>query len=261
MRVAARHPDVIFLETANRFSSSKAKNIGSYVMDYSAPMYVSGVVAARMSKSGNLGFVGAHPVPPLLVAINSFLLGAQSINPKVRVKVIWTNSWSDPATEAEATKSLAEQGADVIASNLDSSMPSSEAAERVHAYAVGTHADLSRKAPKAWLTGLRFDWGKLDIQLARSINERKWKPGTTFLDSTSDFSTLLPFGQSVPKPVQSEALRTLQLFRSGKLKVFVGPMKDRDGIERIPKGKVLGLEELQDLSWLAPGVEGSLPKQ
>ncbi len=261
MRVAARHPDVIILETANRFNTSNAKNVASYVMDYSAPMFVSGVVAGRLSKSGNLGFVAAHPVPPILVAINSFILGARSVNPHARCRVVWTNSWSDPATEAEAVRGLVERGVDVVASNLDSSLAAAQAAEEARVFAVGTHADLSKRVPKAWLTGLRFDWGKLDIKVVNSINNGTWKPGNSLLDSTTKYAALLPFGSSVPKPVQAQALQTLKLFRAGKLNVFTGPMNDRDNIERIPAGKKLNLKDLLEMNWLVSGVEGPLPKK
>ena len=49
------------------------------------------------------------------MGINAFELGAKSVNPKAITKVIWINSWSDPLTEAEAVKGLAEQGVDTIA--------------------------------------------------------------------------------------------------------------------------------------------------
>ena len=104
--------------------------------DYSARMFAAGVVAGRMSKSGNLGYVAGHPVPALLVGINSFTLGARSVNPKAHCTVIWTNSWCDPPTEAESAKTLVEQGADVVVAAVDSSLPTLHAAAKAGAFCV-----------------------------------------------------------------------------------------------------------------------------
>ena len=109
LRVAARHPDVIF-ESCGRDIPDGIKNVGSYFAKQYEPVYVAGVVAGRMTKTNKLGFIAAHPIPQTLQNINAFTLGARSVNPKVSTRVVWTNSWSDPAVEVEATKGLIESG-------------------------------------------------------------------------------------------------------------------------------------------------------
>lgn len=135
LRVAARHPEVVFVQ-ANR--PAQAKNVGAFVGCYYEPMYISGMVVGRMTKSN----------------------GAHSVNPKAKVRVVWINTWADPPTEAEAAKGLLDIGADVLVSNLDSSKTVSETAEGRGAFSVGTHADLCKIAPKGWLTGASWNWGR-----------------------------------------------------------------------------------------------------
>lgn len=83
------------------------------------PMYIVGIVAGRMTKANKIGLVAPHPIPPVVQLINAFTLGARSVNPKVIVKVVWANTWSDPLIESEATRGLIESGVDMIGVKLN----------------------------------------------------------------------------------------------------------------------------------------------
>src|SRR3990167_7091629 len=146
-RVARRHPDVIFMQT---WRPSRLKNVGCYITYQYEPFYAVGVVAGKMTKKNSIGFVCAHPVPILLQDINAFTLGARSVNPKAKVHVVWTNSWSDPPTEAEAAKGLIDSGVDVLGCVLDSPLTVAKTAEQNHIMFVGSQADLQKIAPNSW---------------------------------------------------------------------------------------------------------------
>lgn len=258
LRVAARHPDVVFVQ-ANR--PAQAKNVGACVGCYYEPMYISGMVAGRMTKSNVIGFIGGHPVPPLIQLINAFTLGAHSVNPKVKVRVVWINTWADPPTEAEAAKGLLDIGADVLVSNLDSSKTVSEAAEGRGAFSVGTHADLCKIASKGWLTGASWNWGPLYLKIAKSVSDGSWKPGSYLFGMKEGYVTLSSIGPAVPKPVRQEALALEQRIKRGQFIVFQGPLKDRDGKERLSRGQTAEPKWLSEMNWFVAGVEGTLPKK
>ncbi len=167
LRVAQRHPDVTFMQI-NRFQT--AKNLGSYFSHQYQPMYLAGLVAGRMTKTNKLGFVAAHPVPPLVQAINSFTLGARSVNPKAETKVVFINNWSDAPLETEAVKSLAETGCDVIAHAQDNQMSILPACESLGLYSVGFYTDAHQLAPKGWLTGACLDWGPFYSKVANLVS-------------------------------------------------------------------------------------------
>ncbi len=99
LRIAARHPEIVIMQS-QRYSPPSVSNVGTYFGRQYEPMYAAGVVAARMSKTSKLGYIGGHPVPPVILGVDAFTLGARSIKPEVKVQVLWTNSWYDPATEA-----------------------------------------------------------------------------------------------------------------------------------------------------------------
>lgn len=260
LRVAKRHKDVVF-EQCGRDDTLNTKNLATYFAKQYEPMYVSGIVAGRMTKKNNIGFIAAHPVPQVLQNINAFTLGARSVNPKVKVRVVWTNKWSDAPTEAEATKGLIETGADVLAMHLDSPITVVQTAEKQGAYSIGYHANVSKFAPKGWLTGAMWNWGPLYVEIAKSVENKTWKPGNYRYPMKDGSVQLSPFGACVPKKVQDEALSAKKKIESGEYAVFQGPLKDRDGKELLKAGQKPDLNFVETMSWLAPGVEGTLPKK
>jgi basic membrane protein A len=263
LRVAARHPDVIIMH-CGRPTPKGVKNFGSYGLDFHnhyGPQYVAGMIVGRMTKKNEIGYVAAHPVPPLLLTLNAFTLGARSVNPKVKVHVVWTNNWSDPPTEAEAAKGLIDRGVDVLAAHLDSTVTVVQTAEKNHLYSVGYHADVHHLAPKGWLAGECWDFGPFYLDTVRSVLNHTWKPGDDSLGSKFHYGKLSVIGPVVPKSLQEQALALLRDIDGGKMVIFKGPMKDRDGRQRLAAGEVPGNDYLGKVDWLVPGIEGSVPKK
>jgi basic membrane protein A len=258
LRVATRHPDVIFMHCGGY---KNAKNLGTYFAYIHEPMYVAGVVAGRMTKTNKMGFVAAHPIPQVLRNINAFTLGVRSVNPNAVVHVVWTNSWYDPATEAEAAKGLIDLGADVLTMHQDSPITVVQTAERNGVYAVGYHADLHQFAPKKWLTGAMWDWGELYANIAQSVKDGTWKTGQYRAGMEGGSVKLAPFGPAVPSEVQKEALAVEEKIKKGEFVVFQGPLKDRDGEERIAAGQKPDFEWMEKMDWFVEGVQGSIPKK
>lgn len=255
LRVAKRHPDVTFMQI-NRFQTGK--NLGSFFSHQYQPMYLAGIAAGRLTKSNKLGFIGAHPVPPLLQAVNSFTLGARSVNPKAETKVVWINSWSDAPLESEAVKGLVETGCDVIAHAQDTQNTVLPTCESLGVYSCGFYTDGHKLAPKGWLTGASLDWGPFYVKIAKSVIDHTWKPVTHTAGMEGGYIKLSSFGKAVPAPVQAEITEKQKLIESGKFVIFHGPMKDRDGKERIAANQKPDLKELSEMNWFVPGIKGSL---
>jgi basic membrane protein A len=256
LRVAARHPDVVFMQI-NRVGG--AKNVGTYAGSVYEAMYISGVVAGRMTKTNKLGFVAGHPINQIMQEINAYALGAQSVNPKAKVQVIWINSWFDPPAESEAARALIDGGADVL-STIGAYQSVLGTAEHSGVFSVGANGDQHKLLPKSWLTGVLWNWGPLYTKVAESVENGTWRSSSDFYGMKDDCIKLAAFGNSVPKKVQDEALALAEKIKQGKLEVFKGPLKDRDGVLRLSNGQKADCTWLGNMNWLVSGVEGSLAK-
>jgi len=256
MRVAKKHPDVVFMQL-NRVGD--APNVGTYVSRHCEPMYLAGMVAGRMTKANKIGFVASHPVPSTFQTLDGLVLGIHSVNPKAKVNVVWTNQWIDPPTEAEAAKGLIEMGVDVLGFDQSESTTIVKAAEKAKVYVVGNYSDAHQLAPKEWLTGNCFNWGPYYAKVAQEVIDHKWHKGVDLCDLKSGSVQLSEFGPAVPKTVRDQVTQAKQRLETGQLEILRGPIKDRDGKVRLAAGKTADIKWLADLNFLVPGIEGSVP--
>jgi basic membrane protein A and related proteins len=154
LKVAKQFPDTVFMHCSG---FKQHPNMGNYFGRMYQARYLSGMVAGAMTQKKILGYVAAFPIPEVIRGINAFTLGAQAVSPDIQVRVVWTKTWYDPATEKEAAKSLLDVGADVIAQHQDSPGPQ-EAAQEAGAYAIGYNSDMTAFAPKAHLVAPVWNW-------------------------------------------------------------------------------------------------------
>jgi basic membrane lipoprotein Med (substrate-binding protein (PBP1-ABC) superfamily) len=262
INVAKRHPDVVFMHQGGAKST---ENVGAYFGTIWQPVYLSGVAAGKMSKTGKLGYIVAFPIPQTLLNINAFALGAQSVNPDATVNVVFTASWCDPAKQTEAVKTFVAAGVDVVTQHQDCAKAIVEAAERAGIMSVGYHADGSALAPKGWITGSQWDWGNLYVDIAKTIADGKFKgskyDGVYREGFKEGVVKLSPFGAAVPEDVKKLVLEKQQEMLDGKLNPFTGPIKDQAGTVQIPEGTTLDTIELEaKTNYLVQGVTGTIPK-
>ena len=253
LKVAQQFPQTVFMHCAG---FKTAANMGNYFGRIYQPRYLSGMVAGSMTKSKVIGYVAAYPIPEVIRGINAFTLGAQSVNPEVSVRVVWTKTWYDPAKEKEAAKSLLDVGADVIAQHQDSPGPQ-EAAQEKGVYSIGYNTDMSRFAPKSHLTAPVWNWAPFYKQVIERVQNGTWKASADWPGLAEGVVDLAPFGPMVPKEVQDKVMAKKAEIISGTEKVFVGPVKDQQGKIRYEKGVVAPDQELLSMNWFVQGVAGT----
>lgn len=254
LKVAKQFPDIVF-EHCSGFKL--AKNLGTYFGRMYQARYLSGMVAGAMTKSNILGYVAAFPIPEVIRGINAFALGAQAVNPSAQVRVVWTKTWYDPATEKEAAKSLLDVGADVIAQHQDSPA-AQEAAQEKGVYSIGYNSDMSTFAPKAHLTAPIWNWYPLYKQIIDEVRAGTWKSQSIWYGMKEGVVGLAPFGPMVPESVRNQVEAKKEEIIAGKAEVFAGPIKDQNGKLQVPAGKVPTDEELLNMKYFVHGVVGTL---
>lgn len=250
---AKRHP-AVFYEHATGYK--RAPNVSTYNIRFYQARYVQGVIAGKLSKAGLAGYVGSVPVPEVVQGINAFMLGMQSVNPKARLKFVLINSWYDPPKEGDAAKALIDQGCDIITQHTDSPAPLQAAASR-GVKAFGQSTDMSKFAPTTELTASTDVWSPYYIKRIQDVLDGTWKSTDTWGGFDSGMLKMSPF-TNMPEDVAELATSTVADIKSGKNKIFVGPIKDQSGAVKVPAGTTMDDAALSGMQWLVDGVDGKL---
>lgn len=252
LKVAKQFPKIAFLHCSG---FKMADNMSNYFGRIYQARYLSGIVAGSMTKSNVIGYAAAFPIPEVIRGINAFTLGVQSVNPDVTVRVVWTKTWYDPATEKEAAKSLLDVGADVIAQHQDSPGPQ-EAAQEKGVYSIGYNSDMSAFAPKSHMTAPVWNWGPYYTKVVEQVKKGTWKAESAWPGLKEGIVDLAPFGAMVPQNVQDKVNKEKADIIGGK-KIFTGPIKDQKGTVKIAGGVAATDKELLGMTWFVKGVIGT----
>ncbi len=255
LAVAKRYPDVIF-EHATGYK--RAANVGTYFDRAYEGRYLGGMVAGAMTKTNTLGYVASFPIPEVIRAINAFTLGAQSVNPKVKVKVVWVSTWYDPAREREAAETMIIQGADVITQHTDSAGPIA-AADSNGVYAIGYNSDMSVYGESAHLTAVVHDWGPLYVEKTLAVINGTWFSEDVWPGLSSGVVGLSEMHTDVPDRVVDKVAEIKAAIIDGNIHPFMGPIYDQANELRVPANTVMTDEELLEFNWYVKGIEGNLP--
>jgi simple sugar transport system substrate-binding protein len=261
LRMAAKYKNIQFRHCGALWDKSKhPMNTGSYFGYIGMGQYLNGIVAGHMSKSKKIGFVAAKPIPQVLLNINSFALGAMSVDPTITTRVIFTGDWSMPVKEAEATNSLADQGIDVITCHVDGPKVVVETTERRGLYTCGYHANQIKLAPKGYLTGAEWNW----ITVYKPFIEEMQKgvaPGNFVRGGLAEgFIKMSPYGPAVTEAARKQADSVKAQILKGGFSVIKGPLKDNTGKLVVPAGTVYPEKapELESMNYLVEGVVGAI---
>jgi basic membrane protein A and related proteins len=262
--VARENPRVQFFHCGGLYDETKhPKNIGIYFGFIDEVEYLSGMLAGMSTRTGKIGFVAAKPIPQVLRNINSFTLGARSVNPHVTTKVVFTGDWVLPVREAEASSSLVDQGIDVLTGHTGSPRVIVQTAERRGVFGCGYQFDQSSMAPRGFLTGAQWAWGTVYLKIMGLIREGKSVTNGTIprrLTGTlkDEFCKLSPFGPSVSEQARARIAAAKAAILNGSLEIYRGPIRDNEGKMAVPAGTTLGITDvtLDKMDWLVEGVDG-----
>jgi len=256
LQVAAKYPKVMF-EHATGFKAGP--NVSTYNAKFYQARYVEGVVAAKMSKTGTAGYIVSFPIPEVVMGINSFMLGAQSVNPNFKVKIVWANTWFDPGKEGDAAKVLFSQGADIIAQHTDSAAAIT-VAEQQGKLGFGQSSDQIKFGPHAQLTAAVDNWGPYYVRRIKEMLDGSYKSNVQVWDGMAEGTVAMAPFTNMPDDVKALAQKTFDDIKSGKLEPFTGPLTKQDGTTIGDKGKALAAGDILGMNWYVKGIDDKLPQ-
>ncbi len=259
LAVAQRYPDVQFRHCGGLWTDANPPNTGSYFGYIGMGQYLNGIVAGHMSKTKRIGFVAAKPIPQVLLNINSFALGARSVDPTIQCQVIFTGEWSLAVREAEATNALIDQGADVITMHVDGPKVTVETAAGRGAYVCGYHASQAPLAPDLYLTGAEWNWSQVYTDFVTEMLNGEPLPNFVRGGLAEGFVKMSPYGPAVTPEAIANADAVKAEIMAGGYSVIKGPLNDNQGNLVVPAGTayVETAIELESMDYLVEGVLGS----
>lgn len=254
-KVAADAKDVKF-EHATGYKT--ADNAAVYDTKTFEGAYLAGIVAGAMTKTKTVGVVASVPIPEVVRNINSFVLGAQSIDPSIKAKVVWVNEWFAPPKESEAANSLINGGVDVMYQNTNSPAVLKTAEER-GARAFGKDGDMSGFAPKAHLGSAVIDWTPYYSKVVEDTLAGKWQTGNFWWGVKEGAIDLKKIADDVPQEIKDKVEKARAGLKDGSFAVWTGPIKDNTGKELLEAGKVADDAWLRSINFYVNGIEGKVP--
>lgn len=254
-RIAPDFPNVKF-EHATGYKTGP--NLATYDSRTYEGAYMAGVIAGGMTKSNVLGIVGSVPIPEVIRNINSFTLGAQSVNPNVTTKVVWVNEWFSPPKETEAATSLINNGADILFQNTDSPAVLKTAQENgIRAF--GWDSDMSAYGPKAHLGSAIINWGPYYIKTTQSVLDGTWKTHQEWLGVKDGIIDLVSIADDIPQDIKDRVETVRSGLKDGTYHIWKGPIVGQDGEEILAEGQVADDAFLRGINFYIKGVEGKVP--
>ena len=259
LRVAAEFPQATF-EHAGGYKS--APNLATYDARYYEARWLAGWLAGRTSRSGVAGYVAGFPVPEVVQGINAFALGMRAANPKATVRVVWLNTWFDPAKERDAAQALIEQGADVLTHHSASPAvaQAAQASFRSRGVRVVSYpSDMRAFAPDAQLAAIVHRWGGFYTRVAERVLDGSWRPEPVWAGIASGMVDVDAIDAALPKDVRAGLQSRRAAIVAGTLVPFTAPLVDNAGTTRLARG-VLADADIKSMDWFVAGVVGSVPK-
>ncbi len=255
LRVAAEYPNVRF-EHVGGYRT--AINLNTYDARYYEARYLAGLLAGKSSKRGVVGYVAGFPVPEVVQGINAFAIGLREANPKAELRVLWLNTWFDPAREREAALTLINQGADVLTNHSASAAVASAAQDRRVMF-IGYQSDMRKFAPDAQLGAVTQHWGGYYTAVAQAVLDGTYRPQPVWAGMKNGMVQLSALRANLPPAVRSLIEARRKGIEAGRFAPFTAPLVDNQGRTRLAQG-TLDDAQIAAMDWFVQGVIGTLPK-
>jgi simple sugar transport system substrate-binding protein len=236
----------------------QANNVAVYDSKTFEGAYLAGIVAGGMTKTNTVGVVASVPIPEVVRNVNSFVLGAQSVNPAIQAKVVWVNEWFNPPKEAEAASSLLNGGVDVMYQNTNSPAVLKTAEER-GAYAFGKDGDMSAFAPKAHLGSAVINWEPYYTKVVQDTLDGQWQGGNYWWGVKEGAMDLIKVPEIVPQEIHAKVAAAKAGLKDGSFAVWTGPIRNNQGQEVLAAGQVADDAFLRGINFFVQGIEGQVP--
>ena len=220
LEVGAQYPDTKFICVE---ADASADNVASYVMKCEEGGYIEGILAAHMTESNKIGFIGPIEGASLIKIMNGFEDGAKSVNPDIEVQTAWTGSFTDTALAKEAAQAMIDGGVDFIAHDANECGNGAiAAAQEAGIYATGDSYDQHELAPETVLTSSMYHVPVLIEAAYNDIVNGEFKGEVKYLGMAEGVVEMAPYYDMesvIPEDVRKEIAELIEQIKSGEFVV------------------------------------------
>lgn len=284
VKAAIRYPDKRFMHCSG---TKRAHNLGTYSDDLYQMYYLNGIMAGALTKTNQIGYVAAFPIPDVIRHINAFALGIKATNPNAQVRVRWIYAWNNPDKAREAAETLIEEGADTLAFTEDTptviqvGQEYTESSRQI--YTFSHYSSMLSYGKDSAVSGQLADWGRMYIRILQDIKDHTWtndnirwlaREGAALLGA--DFGEIINLKfkaelESIIIPTKEFgriSAYDLVIRRYAQMKKgvhifdpFTGPIRDNRGKLRIKRGAQASEDDLLNITYYVDNVMGDIPGQ
>ena len=256
LKVAKQFPNVKF-EHATGYQ--RLPNVSTYSGRFYEGRSVIGHIAGHMTENNIVGYIASFPIPEVVRGINAAYLAAKAVNPEVEFKIVWVNTWFDPAKEADAAQQLYDQGADVIMQHTDSTAPMA-ALEGEGVVMFGQASDMAEFKPMPRVSSIIDDWAPYYIARTQAVIDGTWESVDTWHGIDEGMTAIGEMTEAIPEDVRASATALKEAIAAGEVHPFTGPINKQDGSPWLAEGETADDGTLLGMNFYVEGIEGELPK-
>lgn len=249
IKVAAQYPSVKIM---NCSLNSPHNSVRSYGVRSYEGKFLSGILAATLSKENDLGYNCNYPIYGEIASINAFALGAKMINPNAKVHLIWTTKFTD-----DSDKYYLEKGIKYI-SSLNVSSPN-KISNTFGLYYLDEEGTKNIATPM-------YHWGAFYEELINSVIRGSWKKEDHKNEKALNYwwgfsANAMDFicGSQVPDDSKKLIDLLKQSMARGNFQPFSGPLYDQEHNLRCEDNHCLSPDDIMMMDWLVDNVIGEIP--
>lgn len=258
---AKKYPKVVFAQATG---TAVATNLSEYFGAGEDGDYLAGMAAGFATKTGKIGYVAPYPIPEVIREIDAYTMGARYVHPGATVRVVWTNSWFDPAKERSAAQSLVASGVDVLGDGVDDPTVGEVAAANGLKW-TGYDSNQNTFAPNAFQTATVYNWAPYYIRSVNAVMNGTWKSSFYYGTFADGMIQIAPFGKTVSAKARAAITKRQGEITAGTFNPFTGPLTRQDGTVGLPASQTLAVWNPTSssvlskytLNWFVQGVIGS----
>ena len=250
VKAALKHPEVKIL---NCSTNSKYQAIRTYYCRMYESKFLLGVIAGALSETNDIGYMADYPIYSTIANINAFALGAQMVNPRVRVHLRWGSVKKDSQAEWP----------DQVHLIFDKDMINPKYPTRKY----GLYRQLADGQIENIATSI-CHWGKVYELIIRSIIEKTWNEeagknknqALNYWWGLSSGVLEIVYSQKLPDGTKNLVNLLTEMIRRREFSPFQFTWTRQDGTVTNEAGKRLEPEEIFRMNYLASNVQGKIPE-